>query len=194
MGWIRNRRPGNQGGIGNTLEELLGIEENNLPIPNAAEWELKTQRMSQTSLTTLFHMEPSPRAMKFVPKIFLRKYGWRHDKAGIKYSQAETSFRQTINALNRTDRGFGIQVDRESKKIMVSFDHSAVSERHERWLKSVGRRAGLQELDPQPYWGFDDIYHKAATKLLNCFYVKVQTKREAKEEYFHYEKIYMLEG
>jgi len=44
MGWILNARPGNSGGIGNTLEDLLGIEENNLPIPNAAEWELKCQR------------------------------------------------------------------------------------------------------------------------------------------------------
>ena len=41
MGWIESRRHGNSGGIGNTLEDLLGIEENNLPIPNAAEWELK---------------------------------------------------------------------------------------------------------------------------------------------------------
>lgn len=37
-GWIDNARHGNHGGIGNTLEDLLGIEENNLPIPNAAEW------------------------------------------------------------------------------------------------------------------------------------------------------------
>ena len=44
MGWILNRRLGNSGGIGNTLEDLLGIEENNLPIPNTAEWELKCQR------------------------------------------------------------------------------------------------------------------------------------------------------
>lgn len=36
-GWIPNTRPGNVGGIGNTLENLLGIQENNLPIPNAAE-------------------------------------------------------------------------------------------------------------------------------------------------------------
>ena len=41
MGWIPNARRGNHGGIGNTLEDLLGIKENNLPIPNAAEWELK---------------------------------------------------------------------------------------------------------------------------------------------------------
>lgn len=41
MGWVKNRRKGNAGGIGNTLEDLLGIRENNLPIPNAVEWELK---------------------------------------------------------------------------------------------------------------------------------------------------------
>ena len=33
-GWIPNARPGNVGGIGNTLEDLLGIQENNLPIPS----------------------------------------------------------------------------------------------------------------------------------------------------------------
>ena len=38
LGFIPNNRHGNHGGIGNTLEDLLGIEENNLPIPNAAEW------------------------------------------------------------------------------------------------------------------------------------------------------------
>jgi hypothetical protein len=42
-GWIPNARPGNVGGVGNTLEDLLGIQENNLPIPNAVEWELKCQ-------------------------------------------------------------------------------------------------------------------------------------------------------
>ncbi len=73
MGWIKNTRPGNVGGIGNTLEDLLGIKENNLPIPNAAEWKLKTQRANTSSSTTLFHMEPSPRALKFVPRIFLLK-------------------------------------------------------------------------------------------------------------------------
>ena len=36
MGWIQNNREGNDGGVGNTLEDLLGIPENNLPIPNAA--------------------------------------------------------------------------------------------------------------------------------------------------------------
>lgn len=46
IGFIPSARKGNHGGIGNTLEDLLGIEENNLPIPNAAEWELKAQRLN----------------------------------------------------------------------------------------------------------------------------------------------------
>jgi hypothetical protein len=81
-GWILNTRCGNSGGIGNTLEDLLEIEENNLPIPNAAEWELKTQRKNTSSLITLFHSEPSPRAIKFVPQVFLLNYGWPHKEAG----------------------------------------------------------------------------------------------------------------
>src|SRR3989339_2287479 len=85
MGFIPNARKGNAGGIGNTLEDLLGITENNLPIPNAAEWELKTQRLGTSSLTTLFHTEPSPRAIKFVPQILLPKYGWAHQEAGEQY-------------------------------------------------------------------------------------------------------------
>lgn len=58
----------NDGAVGNTLEYLLGIEENNLPIPNANEWELKGQRSHTKSLITLKHIEPSPNAVKFVPE------------------------------------------------------------------------------------------------------------------------------
>src|SRR5690606_20817725 len=105
-GWIDNARHGNHGGIGNTLEDLLGIEENNLPIPNAEEWELKTQRLNTSSLTTLFHIEPSPRAVKFVPQVLLLKYGWQHQEAGKKYPENEMSFRQTIHGLAPSDRGF----------------------------------------------------------------------------------------
>jgi len=192
MGWIVSARQGNVGGIGNTLEDLLGIKENNLPIPNAAEWELKCQRLETTSLTTLFHMEPSPRAMKFVPQILLLKYGWKHQEAGIKYPANEMSFRQTITGTVRSDRGFKVVVDREQQKVLISFNAKNVDPRHAAWLKSVKERIGLGELSPQPYWGFDDLEHKAGTKLLNCFYVQARTKTERGKEYFSYEKISML--
>src|SRR3989338_2039444 len=187
-GWIENARPGNAGGVGNTLEDLLGIEENNLPIPNAAEWELKCQRMDTSSLTTLFHMEPSPRAIGFVPKMLLPLYGWEHQTIS-----GEKSFRQTINGLSCSDRGFKVVVDREARKVLISFDVKCVSDRHSEWLTSVKKRVGLTELNPQPYWGFDDLFHKAGTKLLNCFFVEAEVKVENNEEYFHYKKIMMLQ-
>ncbi|MHC4738588.1 MAG: MvaI/BcnI family restriction endonuclease [Planctomycetota bacterium] len=192
-GWIPNSRHGNAGGVGNTLEDMLGIEENNLPIPNAAEWELKCQRSSTSSLTTLFHMEPSPRAIRFVPAVFLPKYGWPHQQAGSKYLEGEMSFRQTINGLSRTDRGFGVAIDYKSKKVVISFDSSQVDARHNEWLETVEKRVGLEELDPQPYWGFDDLFHKAGTKLLNCFYVQADVKRVEGKEQFRYSKIMMLQ-
>ena len=99
-GWIKSSRKMSHGNVGNTLEDLLGIEENNLPIPNASEWELKCQRASASSLTTLLHCEPSPRAIRFVPKVLLPKYGWKHEKAGEEYPKTEMSFRQTISCLN----------------------------------------------------------------------------------------------
>jgi hypothetical protein len=193
LGWVKNARPGNAGGVGNTLEDLLGIKENNLPIPNAAEWELKCQRANSSSLTTLFHIEPSPRALKIVPQILLLKYGWPHQEAGSKYPDNEMSFRQTIGGKERSDRGFKVVIDRQERKVLISFDSKSVSDRHEDWLESVGHRIGLHELSPQPYWGFDDLFHKAGTKLLNCFYVQAEVKKEKGKEYFLYNKLLMCQ-
>ncbi len=193
MGWIPNARRGNAGGVGNTLEDLLGIRENNLPIPNAAEWELKAQRINTTSLTTLFHIEPSPRAIGFVPKVLLPLYGWPHEEAGKKYGKNEMSFRQTIHGGSRSDRGFKVVIDRKEKKILISFDAKSVDPRHKTWLELVKKRVGLGELNPQPYWGFDDLEHKAGTKLLNAFYVQAEVKIERKKEFYKYTKVMMLQ-
>jgi len=191
IGWIENARHGNAVGIGNTLD-LLGIEENNLPIPNAAEWELKTQRVKTNAKTTLFHTEPSPRAVKFVPRLLLPYYGWKHKEAGIKYPETEMSFRQTFGGKH-TSRGFSLQIDRTNKKVVVSFDYCKVSQEHGEWLQQIGSNRGLLELDPQPYWGFDDLACKAGTKLLNCFYVQAEVKRKAGKEFYKYNNILMLQ-
>lgn len=193
MGFVPNGRKGNAGGIGNTLEDLLGIKENNLPIPNAAEWELKAQRLNSTSLTTLFHIEPSPRAIRFVPQVLLPLYGWAHQEDGKKYPKGEMSFRQTIHGNSCSDRGFKVVVDREERKILISFDSKCVDKRHKEWLQQVKKRVGLGELNPQPYWGFDDLEHKAGTKLLNAFYVQAEVEIRRKKEFYHYTKVMMLQ-
>ncbi len=193
MGWIPNARHGNHGGIGNTLEDLLGIKENNLPIPNAAEWELKAKRLGSAALTTLFHIEPSPRAIRFVPQILLPKYGWVHKEAGKKHHESEMSFRQTIHGKSRSDRRFMVQIDREGRKVLISFDSGSVGSRHHDWLASVKKRVGLGELSPQPYWGFDDLEHKAGTKLLNTFYIQAGVKTVQAKEFYAYKNVMMLE-
>ncbi|HAI74498.1 MAG TPA: nciI [Candidatus Moranbacteria bacterium] len=192
-GFIPNARKGNHGGIGNTLEDLLGIKENNLPIPNAAEWELKAQRLNSTSLTTLFHIEPSPRAIKFVPQVLLPFYGWSHQEAGKKYPKGEMSFRQTIHGNSRSDRGFKVVIDRKNRKILISFDSKSIDLKHKNWNKFVKKNVGFGELNPQPYWGFDDLEHKAGTKLLNTFYVQAKVEIRRKKEFYHYTKIMMLQ-
>ncbi len=194
MGWVKNGRQGNHGGVGNTLEDLLGIEENNLPIPNAAEWELKTQKLNTTSLTTLFHTKPSPTALKFVPAILLPNYGWAHKEAGGKYPNSEMSFRQTINGMARSDRGFKVVVDRDERKVMISFSSEAVDARHSKWLSGVKGKIGLGELTPQPYWGFEDLEHKVGSKLTNCFFVQASVKKEEGIEYCRFERAMMLKG
>lgn len=197
MGWILNKRGNNDGAVGNTLEDLLGIPENNLPIPNAAEWELKAQRATTSSLLTMFHMEPSPRAMRVVPAILLQKYGWPSAEAGGRYPEDEKSFRGTLNAQNATDRGFKVRVNDKERRVEIVFDSSITDERHKIWKKSVLKRVGhLNNFDIVPYWGFDDLFHKAGVKLTNCFYVQADEKTEGigrkKKNYFLYNYVLKL--
>ena len=103
------------------------------------------------------------------------------------------SFRQTIHGQSRSDRGFKVVIDRKERKVLISFDAKNASSKHKEWLKSVKKHTGLGELNPQPYWGFDDLKHKAGTKLLNTFYVQAEVKKKGKKEYYKYTKVMMLQ-
>lgn len=191
QGWIQSGRPGNDGGVGNTLEDLLGIEENNLPIPNAAEWELKTQKKNTNALITLFHMEPSPRAYRFVPQVLLPNFGWPHKGAGSKYPSNELSFRQTIQTRIFSNRGFSVKVDADAQRVEIVFDSTKIDkEQHSTWYEKVKNKT----LIPTPYWGYVDLFHKAGTKLHNCFFVQATTKKINGQDHFRYENIFMLKN
>jgi len=190
MGWIKSLRPLNSGGIGNTIDSLLGLPENNLPIANSAQWELKSHRLGSSSLLTLFHMEPEPRGHKIVATMLLPGYGWA-DRLG---RPGEMSFRQTLRATQATDRGFGIAVNRAEERVVVYFDATRVHPRHADWLKSVEKRVGLEPLNPQPYWPFQDLFLKASTKLLNSFYAEAETKRQGGEELFRIGHVLILQN
>jgi hypothetical protein len=159
-GWHKSvkqtRNARNDGSVSNTLEMLLGLQENNLPIPNAQEWELKEQRSQTRSLVTLKHTEPSPCGAKIVANLLLPKYGWQHQGAGTKYPASEMSFRLTVSATSYTNRGFRLSIDREQGKLRLIFD-AAQADVHDPnvavWLESVKQRTGLGALNPEPYWG-----------------------------------------
>jgi len=182
----------NDAAIGRTLEDLLGIEENNLPIPNASEWELKSKRIGSSAFTSLVHPEPSPRALKLVPQVLLPRYGWQHQQAGTVHPESELSFRQTLTYNQRTDRGFTFEIDEEERRIAVTFDSSCVDKRHKEWLVSVDRRTGLGPLDPNPYWGFDDLQAVIKQKLTNAFFVEASKTKVGDLEYFHYRRVTIL--
>ena len=193
-GWLKSIRPRNTGGVGNTIDHLLGLSENNLPIADTAQWELKSHRSGSASLITLFHMEPRPRTVKVVPRMLLPLYGWRHQKAGILYPSNELSFRQTINTVQRTDRGFKIVMDDAIQRVTVSFDSNFVDDRHADWLDSVDLRIGLEELSPQPYWTYEEVLLKASTKMLNAFYVEAETRKDGSDELFRISEVLVLQN
>jgi len=201
QGWHKSvkktRDTRNDGAVGNTLETLLGLEENNLPIPNAREWELKGQRSHTSSLVTLKHIEPSPTAVKIVSKLLLPLYGWKHQYAGKKYPSTEMSFRSTTSANDYTIRGFTVLVDRNQQKIRFLFDSTKVKVSDPEiasWLKSVEKRTGLSPVVPEPYWGFADLKYAIGSKISNCFYVIADSKVEKGHEFFLYKELFILSG
>ncbi len=62
IGWITTHRSGPTG-IGKTLEDLLGIPENNLHEPDFGEYELKSCRLHSNSMLTMFTQTPQPHVL-----------------------------------------------------------------------------------------------------------------------------------
>ena len=60
------------------------------------------------------------------------------------------------------------------------------------WLTTVEKRVGLGPINPEPYWGFEDLKYAIGEKLKNCFYVIADTKIENGHEFFAYKKLLIL--
>jgi len=61
-GYIKSHRTGDTG-IGKTLEDLLGIQENNIIGPDFGNYELKSGRSDSSSMLTLFTKAPKPKGV-----------------------------------------------------------------------------------------------------------------------------------
>lgn len=190
QGWILNKRANNQGAVGNTLEDLLSVQENNYPLPDFHNWELKAQEKGQNTLVTLFHSEPEPRSMRFVPQILLPNFGWPHTDAGTKYPETERRISLTINnTFPQQGRGFRISVDYNLEHIYVDFDASKIADSFEDWLPD---RTVAQNNFQSPYWTFSTIEKKLHDKLNNTIYIQADKKKEGRDTYFKYDHFLLL--
>jgi hypothetical protein len=193
-GWIRTQRPGNDGGVGNTLEDLLGIPENNLAIANTVDWELKSQRKNTSALVTLFHLDPQPRKpLTVVAQHLLPIYGWPHKEAGKKYPSSEMSFRATLSGNRSTDRGFSINVNSVDSRVELIFDFNKTDDRHKEWLNSVREKLKEPTIAPIAFWTFEELQKKCAGKIKNKLFVTAEKRKVDGHEEFYYSEIWKLE-
>jgi hypothetical protein len=80
MGYVVSQRKGNTG-IGYTLETLLGVEENNIKLPDLGTIELKSKRKNVSTLVTMFTFNKAVWKVKQLDVI--KNYGYE-DTTGRK--------------------------------------------------------------------------------------------------------------
>lgn len=164
MGYVKTHRAGNTG-IGKTLEDLLGIEENNVPGPNAAEIELKSARKNVSSMLTLFTKSPLPRGAN---SVLLEKFGYP-SKQGSWRKELHT----TVNAVRynqlRGEPGFKIEIG-EDRVNLVSF----------------GEVVG--------YWDRETLRRSFERKLRKLLYVKAESRGSGLGEEFWFNEAWLLSG
>lgn len=164
MGFVETHRIGNTG-IGKTLEDLLGIKENNIPLPDiGAVAELKSYRKSAQSMMTLFTLEPLPK-------------GGDRDRTlldGFGYSKRENNrakeLHSTLSSKRYNNQGLRLKV--ESDKIRI-----------------IGKSRRLNI-----YWDIVSLEKKFSEKLPALVYVLADTKIVTEKEHFHFNEGYFLDG
>ncbi|EQD29642.1 glycosyl hydrolase, partial [mine drainage metagenome] len=126
--WIPSNRI-HDTGIGKTLEDLLGIEENNFPGPNGEKVELKSIRKSSSSMISLFTKTPSPSASI---KRLLEDYGYPSEKDPTKsnlhvdlYGNRYTEIKG-IPSLRLEVTSDGINIVNMDKEFYVGWDYAVL--------------------------------------------------------------------
>lgn len=111
MGFIKTHRV-NDTGIGKTLEDLLGIKENNLRLPDVGEVELKAKRIDSSSMLTIATKSPEP---KGINKVLFEKYKYL-DKEG-KYNLHSTVYgsRKNLQSFRVVFEGEKLILENKSK-------------------------------------------------------------------------------
>ena len=164
MGYIKTHRHGDTG-IGKTLEDLLGIQENNIPLPDIREVaELKSYRRNTKSMMTLFTLEPLPRGGGR-DRILLDGFGY--SKRNNKRSK---ELHSTLSCKRHNNQSLRLSIEKNKIKV-----------------KGIGRRLNI-------YWDMESLKKKFNDKLPALVYVLADTKVIGGEEYFHFNEAHFLDG
>ena len=108
-GWVKSNRKNNTG-IGKTLEDYLGITENNIALPDFGTMELKSQRKGTSSKMTLFTKKPEGTTNAEI----LKKFGYPDPQ----FSEHKI-LHQTISNGKKNARGFHCEIDTRQDKLLI---------------------------------------------------------------------------
>lgn len=168
QGWIKTHRSGPTG-VGKTLEDLLGIPENNLDEPDFGEYELKSCRIDSQSMLTMFTRAPQPARSN----TYLReKYGYSSNA----YDNEEKVLHSTLSA----DRFTSIANTGNQLKIQCEAD---------------GIYIASQDGKENVYWSRETLKRSFEKKYKNKFvYVKALSRGTGNAEEFSYVDAYEISG
>ncbi len=132
-GFIRSKRRGPTG-VGYTLEYELGIEENNIPLPDLGFAELKTIRENSKSLITLFTF--NKKAWQLPPMEAIKKYGSydKNKRKGLYYTITKNpnSAGLFLNCDYET-----INIQHTSGEVIVSWTMDSVAANFSKKVKNL---------------------------------------------------------
>jgi hypothetical protein len=88
-GWVQSKRKGPTG-VGQTLEQLIGLDENNIALPDLVSVELKSHRIGSSSMITLFTF--NRKAWKMPPLQAVKDYGTpdKEGRLGLYFTMSRT--------------------------------------------------------------------------------------------------------
>ena len=109
-GFISITRKGD-GKFGNTFEDLLGLDENNLKTPDIEGYEIKVQNNTKNSLQTLFNKEGEWEIKK---DDFIKIHGWERKK-----DESELTCQTTITKT-KNKRGFYLETDEKNLYVKIN--------------------------------------------------------------------------
>ena len=168
-GFVKTHRAGDTG-IGKTLEDMLGIDENNIAGPDGEDTELKAARKNSPSMLTLFTKAPLPRGINSKLR---KEYGYPDKKR-----QSKRVLRTTIDAIDfNTIKGKkGFKIISKDNRIEILPAKKSPNMENPYWLKKH----------------FADSVRKKYKKSL--LYVKANVEDVGTSEKFHFNEAYLLHG